>query len=336
MDSQIEIDISEFLKRNSLDFLRNKSILVTGGSGLVGSYIVQAIQSLILKRIGPSRLVVTSKSGKFPISLLDSTEIIRGDLIENLSKNSLEKFDVVIHSAGYGQPEKFMANPMLTLSLNTLATEQLLQLVNQDGYFLFISSSEVYSGLTTPPFKEVESGSTNTNHPRAPYIEAKRTGEAMVAVARKYLGVNAKSVRLALAYGPGTKLGDTRVLNTFIEQALNHKKILLKDSGVAWRTYCYVLDAVQMIFDVLEKGNDDIYNIGGKSRIQISGLAEIIASLTGSELLIPTDNNFFQEGSPSDVWLDLEKTGGLSDLSNLIPIEEGLKRTISWRSNTWI
>ena len=125
--------------------------------------------------------------GVFSVEV-ETTEIIEGDLVENFSRLSSEKFDVVIHSAGYGQPDKFMANPMLTLSLNTLVTEQLLRLVNQNGKFLFVSSSEIYSGLSNPPFKESQSGTTNTNHPRAPYIEAKRTGEAMVAVARKHFG----------------------------------------------------------------------------------------------------------------------------------------------------
>ena len=99
---------------------------------------------------------------------------------------------------------EFMQNPVKTLQLNTSTTLLLFEKLLPGGKFLFISTSELYSGLSHPPFTEQQIGTTNTTHPRACYIEGKRCGEAIVNAFREQ-GVNAKSARLALAYGPGTE-----------------------------------------------------------------------------------------------------------------------------------
>jgi hypothetical protein len=81
------------------------------------------------------------------------------------------------------------------------------------------------------------------------------------------------SARIALAYGPGTKKHDTRVLNQFIEKALVQKRIELLDSGEATRTYCYIDDVVEMLWNIVLRGNQEVYNVGGHSVTSIADLA---------------------------------------------------------------
>jgi len=136
-----------------------------------------------------------------------------------------------------------------TLKLNTETTFYLFDKLKKNGKFLFLSTSEVYSGLANPPHKESEIGTTNTTHPRSCYIEAKRCGEA-ICNAHREKGVQSKSARLSLAYGPGTKPNDLRVINSFIQKALQGKRELL-DQGEAKRTYCYKSDKTEIMETVL-------------------------------------------------------------------------------------
>lgn len=230
------------------------------------------------------------------------------------------KFDYIIHAAGYGQPAKFMADEIATISVNTTKTIELLRKLKPTGKFLFLSTSEVYSGAV-PPYKESDIGTTSPTHPRACYIESKRCGEA-ICMAYRRLGYDVKIARLSLAYGAAKK-GDGRVLNQFIEQALNGK-IQLLDKGEAKRTYIYVKDAVKILWNILEKGTQPIYNVGGVSKTTIAELAYMIGRLTGVEVVLGDKG---LDGAPDDVCLDLSLLKEFGDIK-FTSLEEGLKQTI--------
>lgn len=214
--------------------LADKTVLITGASGLVGTHFLYGLIHCqrelglrltvlaAIQRVVPAHLRQLERQG--------FARFLSGNLAETSFLESLPQADVIIHAATYGQPAMFMENPLATLKLNTTATFVLLDKLLPGGKFLFLSSSEVYSGLTNAPFTENQIGTTNPAHPRSCYIEAKRCGEAICSVYRAN-GIDAKSVRLSLAYGPGTRVGDKRVINSFIEQALRAKVIRLLDRG---------------------------------------------------------------------------------------------------------
>jgi nucleoside-diphosphate-sugar epimerase len=331
--SQILSDISHLLNESNRQFFSGKSILITGASGLLGNYFTVFLQELSIQCDKEIHLSLSTMTGNFMVEVSPKTKILRGDISDHRVLQSLPEYDVIIHAAGYGQPKKFLEDTKTTIGLNTSVTLELIQKVRQGGKFLFLSTSEIYSGLDTPPFGEEQVGTTNTNHERAPYIESKRTGEAIVSSMKKRNGkIQASSVRLALAYGPGTKQGDSRVLNSFIEQAVNNKKIIMGDTGSAWRTYCYVLDAIELCLSIIKTGTDDIYNVGGISRLQISDLAQKICEITGATLIVPSVSDQFLKGAPDDVWLNLEKVLELSNKVDFVDIMEGLQRTINWNT----
>src|SRR5262249_10287771 len=141
--------------------------------------------------------------------------------------------DYVIHAAGYGQPARFRSEPLNTLRINTTTTDRLISQMAPEGRFLFVSSSEVYSGCAAAD-KIDDIGNTDPYHPRAAYIEGKRAGEAIVNAWRN-TGVAAMSARVCLAYGPGVKSDDQRAMSEIIRQALVDKKIRLRDRGDAVR-----------------------------------------------------------------------------------------------------
>jgi len=282
-----------------------KKLLITGAYGLVGSNICK-----VLERDYPDIEVYKSKCDEF--TFLDEA-----------------MFDMIIFGAGYGQPQMFSKDKMRTIQINTESLIDSFKLLKNGGKFLFISTAEVYSGAPSP-HKETDIGTTTPQHPRACYIEGKRCGEA-ICMAYSEQGYDVKIARLALAYGPGTKKGDTRVINHFIEQALTRKAIIMKDDGSAMRTYLYVDDAVKMLLNILFEGTGVVYNVGGFSRVSIKDLAHGIAILTGSAVM---EGQKSLEGSPDDVALDMtkyiNKFGG-----SFTPLSIGLRNTIEYQKQLY-
>lgn len=280
-----------------------KKLLITGAFGLVGSSLCRVIERD-----------------------MSDIEITKVKFDEDIMVT--DKFDYIIYASGYGQPQMFGKDKLKTLYINTTCVANTFTLLKPEGKFLFISTSEVYSGAPSP-HKETYIGTTTPQHPRACYIEGKRCGEA-ICMAYKELGFDVKIARLALAYGPGTKKGDTRVINQFIEQALT-KKITMKDNGSAMRTYVYVDDAVDMLLDVLFKGKEVVYNVGGNSRSSIRDLADEIGRVTGALVIEGSEE---LQGSPEDVRVCLNRINAEFP-RNFITFEEGLKRTIAYQQELY-
>jgi len=329
-------DAEKILEKIDLSEMEGKSILITGASGLIGTYFLACLKVLSgNKKIGKITAVCGSK---YPLYLNDlinypEIEIAVGDLTNYEFHQKLPMADYIIHAAGYGQPGRFMENPTKTLKLNTEITFYLFDKLKNNGKFLFLSTSEVYSGLTNPPHKEFEVGSTNTTHPRSCYIEAKRCGE-VICNAYGARGVKAKSARLSLAYGPGTKPDDLRVLNSFIQKA-TQGNIELLDYGEAKRTYCYISDAIEILWNILLFGKEPVYNVGGISSITIADLARKIGKHLNVPAVFPKISSDKISGAPVDVSLDMTKVKNEFGKTKYVSFDEGLARTIKWQKELY-
>ena len=325
-------DVEKICGQIDHELLGNKKVLITGSSGLLGSYILAYMTSLIKTGI-PLEVYAQTFSTPPPhmLELINcgKVKVLQIDLSNIDEYKQLPKADVIIHSAGYAQPMLFMSNPIATMQINISATIALLQRLRPDGSFIFISSSEVYCGLTESLFHEEHIGTTTPYHPRASYIEGKRSGEAACNAFRSQ-GVRAISARLSDVYGPGTRKHDKRALNSFIEKALFNQKIDLLDSGAAMRTYCYVADALELLIKILFYGKQAVYNVGGNSYTSIAKLAKIIGEITNVPVIFPS-NEFQVAGSPKILQLDLNRVETEFGKTGYLALEEGLKRTVSWQ-----
>lgn len=317
-------DAKNIINKISFAGFNRKSILITGASGLIGTYLLACLYHLSSKKQFKLKvnLLIHSDLPEFIAPIIEGMDcnIYQGDITDRNFCKTLPKVDYIIHAAGYGQPGKFMENPIKTIQINTSATLDLFEHLNKDGSFLFLSSSEVYRN-------------TDTDHPRACYIEGKRTGETICNEYRR-LGINAKSARLSLAYGPGTKQHDKRVLNNFIEKALTKGKIDMLDQGEAKRTYCYITDAVEILWKILLFGKDNVYNVGGTSRTTIAELAKLIAKEIGVSVVFPKNSSDFL-GAPDDVYLDLTKVKQEFGKLKFVSLKDGIKTTINWQKNLY-
>jgi len=324
-------DANRICSQVNLDKLQDSTVLLTGSSGLIGSSFLACLCHLRKNARIKVYVLIFSDPPRHVSELIEegNFEVIRLDLTNFSHYENLPQSDIIIHAAGYGQPGLFMNNPVATLQINTAATIALLNHLNENGHFLFLSSSEIYNGIHKPSFTEDDIGMTTPFHARASYVEGKRCGEA-ICDAYRLQGLHAVSARLGHTYGPGTRKHDKRALNSFIEKALMQNKIEMLDDGHAIRTYCYIADTVELLWQILLYGKAPVYNVGGKSTVTIAQLAELIGRITGVPIIIP---KIHQEvsGAPEDVRLDLTRIESEFAKQEYIDLEEGLAKTIDWQ-----
>ena len=311
-------------------FFKKKVITLTGASGLIGVNLI-AFFYLLSKTIhSPKKIYIVYKSylpEYFNFLKKDKKfTFIKKDLAKSTTNIMLS--DIVIHGAGYAQPQKFIENSMQTLLLNSLTTYELLKKTKKNGSFIFLSSSEIYSGLIGNIVEE-RIGLTNTLHPRACYIEGKRFGETVINTFKNKHNINAKAVRVCLAYGPGVKKNDKRVMSQFIDKALTEKEIQLLDSGSAIRSYVYISDVIKMIIDVLISSKDTIYNVGGKSKITIYQLAKEIGKITNVKVVKKKEIN--KNSAPKSAFVSSSKYEKEFGKFKLTAFSDGISRTIKWQ-----
>lgn len=298
--------------------------MITGASGVIGTHFIWSYTSYA---IDEDTVIYAIHNRPLPIHLkhLKNINFLQGDLTDSSFLKSLPHADIIIHAATYSPPKLFMGDPIGTLKLNTSTVFELLDKLNDDGRFLFISSSEIYDGLNNPPFKETDIGITNTEHPRACYIEGKRCGETICLTSDK----DVKIVRLGAVYGDGIRSSDSRVLYEFISQALTVGKITIKGGMDNVRSYCFASDAVNMMWNIISYGKQKIYNIGGDTHITIKELAILIAKLT--DVFVISSNDGILDGAPTKVYLDMDRYNSEFGKYNYISLEEGLLKTIHWQ-----
>ena len=315
----------------NIDFsqLNGKKIIITGASGLVGVHLLSSL--LYLKQKYNYRFfvlaLINSEPEEWFKELIDVGDFsyMRGDLSDVNFIDRLPNVDYIIHAATYGQPMRFMQDQVKTISLNTSTTIALINRLKPNGKFLFISSSEVYSGLQKELYEESDIGTTSPNHPRACYIESKRCGEA---ICNAY-GDNIKIARLCLAYGSGIKMNDTRALHNFVIGGLKNNNIKLMDSGSAKRNYIYIADAVRMLWNIILHGKEKVYNVGGKSETTIRNVAEIIGKELNIPVILPQHDDSLN-GAPDSVNLSVSRYENEFGESQSIDLDEGILRVINW------
>ena len=330
MRNNLEIIYNDINNINiDLSKLKDKSILITGASGLIGIYLLALLKTK-QKEYNITIHSWTRNEIKNNIKqLFENCHTIIGDITDYNMFNDLPMFDFIIHASGYGQPIKFLEDKVKTLEINTLSTIKLFEKLKKDGTFLFVSSSEVYNGLEHYNIVETEIGTTNTDNLRSCYIEGKRCGESLCHSYSEQ-GYNVKIIRLSLTYGPGTQKNDTRVLNSLIEKGINNESIDLLDDGKAIRTYCYVSDVIEMFMNILLYSKERTYNVGGLETFSIFDLSKMIGTILNKEVIVPEINNKLI-GSSNIVNVSIEKYLTEFNKKDFVKLNNGLKNTIKWQ-----
>lgn len=340
--SQILNTIIEDIKQEA-KALDGKTILISGGSGFIGSYI-NAVLYLLNKKIFKNKCKVisidnyiTGSRKNFLLDIKDKNfQFLDGDIRLPVITN--EKVDYIIHAAGLASPFYYKKYPLETIESAILGSKNLLELarITKPESFLLFSSSEIY-GDPDPEFvptPETYAGHVSSVGPRACYDESKRLAETLCITYNQIYNVPIKIIRPFNIYGPGMKHIDYRVIPTFIYNGLKGKDLPVHDKGIQTRTFCYISDAITAIFKVLISGRKgEVYNIGNdKPEIGMFELAQIISEMLGNGVK-PKRKNYPQNypaGEPQRRCPDLTKIKSHFNYEPRIDLETGLKQTISW------
>ncbi len=335
----IEEDINHILD-NPINFkkLENSTVLITGASGMIGTYLLYTLAILNdLRSLNIKIVALVRDRNKITEYLKNRDDIIvlEQDVCDRINYD--DKVDYIIHAASPASPKIMKDAPVDTLMANTLGTYNTLKLAKKSNAksYVFISSREVYGEPYEwqEEFKEDTYGFIDPLLPRSCYPEGKRAAENMCVTFREQYGVNAKIVRPAHTYGPGMSIHDGRVQADFLKNVVEHQNILMKSTGESLRTYTYIRDVVAGIFFVLLEADDIAYNVADEqAKITIKGLAELLVGLYPERKLkveMKIEEN--QKGvAPFKLGtINSEKIRALG-WKPTITIEEGFRRTVEY------
>lgn len=300
----------------------NKTIMISGGTGFIGSFITNVFRYRNEKYNCNVRIVSLTRRG----GVSDNTvEYLKADITKPISYAGA--VDFILHLASNTHPKQYGEDPVGTITTNVIGCDNLLKLaVEKKATFLLASSVEIYGQGSKEPMNEHYFGYLDCNIARNGYNEAKRTCEALCQSYKQQYGVDVKIARLARVYGADKKL-DTKAMSQFMDKAIAGEDIILKSKGNQRFSYCYIADAVSGILKVLLDGeNGEAYNISDEDEgLSLGDYAEYIASLANKRILYRIESDEAASRA-SYALLDISKLKILG-WEPLYKVKEGLERT---------
>lgn len=347
----IDEDATQIIEdNNGLVELDNCTVLVTGATGMVGSYFIYTLMKLNESYNRNITIIPLVRNvNKLPSQVLNDSHV--HPMIQDVTK-AIEYdgyVDYIIHTASPSSPNAMKKYPYETNLANTLGTYNTIELALGNRFedkiqaksYLYVSSREIYGQPMEGQdlfYEEGPLGQVNPLVPRNGYAEGKKAAENMCVAAREEYGLNAKVVRPFQLYGPMMQIDDGRVQTDFFANVIKGENIVLKSKGEAMKTFTYVSDAVSAMFKVLLYGKENCYNIGSEEdKVSVRELAEILISTKpedGIELTfdIPESankgNSAFTQG--------ILCTDRIRQELGWVPkyrLYEGALRTIDWYEN---
>jgi UDP-glucuronate decarboxylase len=341
--------------REEFGRMAGQSLLITGGAGFLGYYLVLAALHFnkTLARDQPIRVTVWDNFVRGTpkwLTTLNGTpnlSVQRYDLIEPLPV-SMPDFDWIIHAAGIASPPYYRKYPLKTIDANINGLRNLLDRCVAQAErgkavkgFLFYSSSEIY-GDPSPdaiPTAEDYRGLVSCTGPRACYDESKRFGETICVIYAQQYGVPTRQARPFNNYGPGLKITDKRVIPDFAREIFAGRDLVMYSDGKPTRTFCYSADAITGYYKVLVKGGDgEPFNIGTETpEISMTDLANRLIANAGE--LFGYRGKLVHQPAPEAVYLvdnpnrrcpNIQKARSQLGYEPSVSIEEGLKRSLIW------
>ena len=323
-------DLNKVLQNIELSCLKNKSIIVTGGLGLIGSAIVDLlVESNVSKFIyvlGRNEQKYNERYGN-----LSNVHFVKYDALKSVNLN-IEP-DFVIYAAGLASPDLYVKQPVETMLSNFMGLQGLLAYCKNKSVekFIYISSSEVYGNVEKcESLKENNYGIINIDDIRLSYAEAKRASELLCRSYFSEYGIKTIIVRPGHIYGPSASSDDRRISAEFAYKAACRENLVMKSSGLQKRSYCYSLDCARAILRLMISGvAGEAYNIGHSEKITIREMAKILADAGGVKLLAkkPTDEELKAFNPMNNATLDDAKIRSLGH-NDIFSVKEGLNHTV--------
>ncbi|KAI6191563.1 UDP-glucuronate decarboxylase [Aphelenchoides bicaudatus] len=319
--------------------LRNEEsrmrILVTGGTGFVGSHLVDKLmldghEVIALDNYFTGRRKNVEHWVGHPNFELVHHDVVNpyyteGKSVETFTNGILNLVDQIYHLASPASPPHYMYNPVKTIKTNTIGTINMLGLARRvKARVLLASTSEIYG--------DPEIGGTSTLWARDhAYDEGKRVAESLMMAYQKQENVDIRIARIFNTFGPRMHMNDGRVVSNFIIQALQGKPITIYGAGNQTRSFQYVSDLVDGLVLLMNSNSSLPVNLGNPEEHTIQDFAVIIRDLVGSGSQIV--NMPKQEDDPQQRKPDIRRAAQLLSWKPKILMRDGLKKTVEYFRN---
>ncbi len=315
----------------------NRTYLVTGGAGFIGS----SLADFLLKK--DYKVVVIDNFCDFY-----DPSIKRNNVKDNLDnpnyklyeidlrcKSDVEKvfrenkIDVVIHLAAMAGVRPSIENPILYQEVNCIGTQNLLEVMKEYGVknLVMASSSSVYGNNKKVPFKETDI----VDYAISPYAATKKSNEVMTHVYHKLFNMNVIMLRFFTVYGPRQR--PDLAINKFTRLMLNDEEVTMFGDGTTSRDYTYIDDIVSGIYSSINYvlNNKDVYeivNLGNSSPVSLKEMINTIAEVLDKEPKIKEMP--MQQGDVNITYADISKAKEMLNYDPKTPFKDGIEKFVKW------
>ena len=300
-------------------------IVVSGAAGFIASHMCDRLLAEGHSVIGLDNFLTGSEHNLAHLAGEPRFNFRKQDVTRTFTVEG--DVDCVLHMASPASPKDYLEHPIETLDVGSIGTRHTLELALAKGArYLLTSTSECYGDPAVHPQVETYWGNVNPVGPRSCYDEAKRFAEALTMAYHRARGLRTNIARIFNTYGPRMKLDDGRVVPAFLHQALLGLPMTIFGDGSQTRSFCYVTDLVDGLFRLM--GSEERYpvNLGNPNELTILEFAERIRRLTGSKSELSFEP--LPEDDPRQRQPDIAKARTLLGWEPLVPLEEGLTRTV--------
>ena len=304
-----------------------RRILITGGSGFLGSHLCERLVQGGQDVICLDNLLTSRKRNIEHLLGSGNFEFIRHDITDPIRL----EVDQIYNLACPASPLHYQLNPIKTMKTSVMGMIHVLGIAKRcHAKVLQASTSEVYGDPEVHPQPESYRGAVNTLGPRACYDEGKRAAETLCSDYRRSHGLEVRIARIFNTYGPGMDPNDGRVVSNFITQALRGEHLTMYGDGSQTRSFCYRDDLVEGLIRLMDVDGDEALpvNLGNPDEFTMLELAQSVANGCGVEITL--EHRPMPEDDPQLRRPDITRARSLLDWSPAVGLDEGLAKTIPW------
>lgn len=296
-------------------------ILVTGGSGFIGSNLVDALvqkehEVVVFDNFSSGNMINLEKSK-------EKIKIISGDIREAVIVDKLiADVDLVFHLAASVGVNKILDSTLDAISVNIYGSEVVLKSATKHNKRIIIAStSEIYGKNTQQPLSEEHDRVIGSPQAiRWSYSDAKAIEEATAAVLHQTQGLQVTTVRFFNTVGPRQTGKYGMVIPRFVQSALKQQPLKVYGDGKQTRVFCHIDDAIEalLLLSASSETIGEVYNLGGVGELSINELADKVVNLTKSKSKVghlPYSEAY---------------SFGYEDMQRRVPDISKIKKTINW------
>jgi dTDP-glucose 4,6-dehydratase len=319
-----------------------KNALVAGGSGFIGShlvdlllsknYAVTAVDSLVTGRaanLAAARATFGAGTAERAARLRIVSADIRDATKLREALGSDVRFDEIYNLASPASPVDFATMPIFILETGSVGHRNLLDLAHEQGArILFASSSEVYGDAEVHPQVETYFGNVNTVGHRSCYDEAKRFGESLTLSYEIEHGVAGRIARIFNTYGPRMRPDDGRIIPNFFIQSLQGQSLTIYGEGSQTRSFCFASDQAAGQFALMQSSESRPVNIGNPIERTVLEIASAVNKLTGNTA--PLRHLPLPQNDPKLRRPDISRARDSFGWAPVVSLEVGLKSCLEY------